>query len=153
MKAVGGHSEGCSARIEVFINGVAKSGATKELIIWKIILFTEVKYVSCTKKQQKDIITIRMKGDSNSFFFYADTDRSTIKWHMYCSLLLAIPNYTIPEIPKDYDAELQRGIDRNEAQKSDAGTVYISHAKAIICYCLHCTSFIRIHAMYIIQTI
>jgi len=64
-----GRSEGCSARIEVFINGDAKSAAIKELMIWKIIMFTEVKYISCTKKQ----ITIGMKGDSSSFFLYADT--------------------------------------------------------------------------------
>ena len=125
-----GSKEGLSARLEFYED--ANSASTEDLMIWQI-LFTDVKYVCCKEEQQRKIITIGLEGskESISFRICADSRSSTIKWYMYCSLLLAIPKYTIPEIPKENDA-LQQGIDRySDSRKFDAGTY------SYIAVCLH----------------
>ena len=116
-----GSKEGWSARLEFYED--AKSASTEDLMIWEI-LFTHVKYVSCKEEQQRQIITIGLERDSKSLSFYADSHSSTIKWYMYCSLLLAIPKYTIPEIPKENDALQQGIVQYSDSHKSDAGAVY-----------------------------
>ena len=66
-------------------------------------LFNDVEYVSHMEKRQSDavIIGMQLQEGSKTFSFCADSQQSTMKWHRYCSLLFKIPDYPIPEIPKD----------------------------------------------------
>lgn len=123
MKVVCGSNEGCSARLEVYklkdtqyANVASKDSMTTE------IFFTNVNYVSSRKERRKTIITIGLERSGNNISFCASSHSSTIKWYAYCGLLLMIPKYTIPEIPKESVA-LKQAIKRmNDSSKCDAST-------------------------------
>ena len=89
----------------------AKSASKGKSSIWEI-LFTNVEYVDSTEERHKKVVTIGMMNDNKQFSFYvADSHTSTIKWFNYCGLLLAIPHYMIPEVPKE-NLDLQNSIDQ-----------------------------------------
>ena len=120
MKAVCGSNEGCSAKLEL---KDTKSVNTEE------IFFTDVNYVSFRDERRKKIITIGLERSSNNISFCAGSHSSTIKWYTYCGLLLTIPQYAIPEIPKE-NVALQQGIKQmDDSTKFNASTyvaIYIA---------------------------
>ena len=105
IRAVCESDEGCSARLKVYQD--AKSASI------------DCKDVNYREEQRKGIITIGLEGSNNkNLSFSAD---NALKWYTYCGLLLTIPQYTIPEIPKE-NAALQQAIDQfGNSQKYDAG--------------------------------
>ena len=121
-----GSSEGGSARLEVYKLKDTKSAKpdSRDLMTTKI-LFTNVKYVSSIstrEKHQKKIITIGLEESSKNISFCADSYSSTVKWYTYCGLLLILPKYSIPEVPKE-NAALQQGIEQmNDSNKDNSGT-------------------------------
>ena len=100
--------------------------AKEEGSVLQEILFTDVINVEFVEMRQMQFVKILMvKGKSLSF--YADSHASTEEWHKFCGLLFNIPNYPIPEIPKENVALLQ-GIHRySNLQKSNTGNIYMYH--------------------------
>ena len=95
--------------------------SNKEGSFLQQVLFSDVEYVSHMEMRHKEAITIGMQGNK-TFSFYADSQQSTLKWYRYCSLLFKIPNYGIPEIPKEDFALRLPGISQYcESHKCDTG--------------------------------
>ena len=69
-----------------------------------IIEFSNVKSISYIEERQKKIILIRMQKDRSNILFCAHSEHSTAKWYSCCVLLTKIPQYCIPEIPKEKTA-------------------------------------------------
>ena len=121
MKAVCGSNEGCSARLVVYkLKDTQYANADSKDLMTTEIFFTNVNYVSSREERRKTIITIGLERSSNNISFCAGSHSSTIKWYAYCGLLLIIPKYTIPEIPKE-NVALKQAIKRmNDSSKCDA---------------------------------
>ena len=87
------------------------------------ILFTDVLNVEYIELRQIELVKIVMPKDK-ILSFYADSYDSTMQWFNFCGLLSKIPNYGIPEIPKENIA-LQQGIDQysNSRKCDDTGNI------------------------------
>ena len=112
---MGGSNGVQSARLELY------ESANREGSVLQHVPFADVEYVSHKEMRHKEVITVGMQGNK-TFSFYADSQQSTLKWYRYCSLLFKIPNYGIPEIPKEDFALQLPGISRYcEMHKCDTG--------------------------------
>ena len=119
LKAVSGCNGDQSARLELYEDCRC---ASREGSFIQYVLFADVEYVSHMEMRHKEVITIGMQKGNKTFSFYADSQQSTLKWYRYCSLLFKIPNYGIPEIPKEDIAIQLPGIrDYCELHKCDTG--------------------------------
>ena len=103
LKAKCGIIEDWPARLECY-EDVKPEGS----MIWRIY-FTDVEYISYAEKRQKGVVITIGVQKSNEIQFFADSDTSTMKWYIFCSLLFKIPKYAIPRIPKE-NIDLQQGI-------------------------------------------
>ena len=99
-----------SAKLEVYEDSDSASREGPVDNVCKIE-FTDIKNVSCiedrTEERQMKIIVIRMQKSSTNISFYTNSQRCTVKWYNCCVLLSKLPNYGIPEIPKEKTALLQ----------------------------------------------
>ena len=118
-----GSNEGCSAKLEVYkLKDTQHANANSKDLMTVEIFFTDVNCVNSREEQWKKTITIGLERSSNNISFCAGSHSSTLKWYAYCGLLLTIPKYAIPEIPKE-NVGLQRGIKQmNDSNKCDAST-------------------------------
>ena len=65
------------------------------------ILFTNVKRIH-TRNKDKRINAIYIESkDGHQFSFFTDSRTMSTKWFKYCAVLLTIPCYNIPKLPKD----------------------------------------------------
>ena len=136
LKAVSGCNGDQSARLELYEDYRC---ASKEGSFIQYVLFADVEYVSHMEMRHKEVITIRMQKGNKTFSFYADSQQSTLKWYRYCSLLFKIPNYGIPEIPKEDFALQLPGINHYcGLHKCDTGMcVYTCmYMCACVCACI-----------------
>ena len=95
MLAVCGASEDEPARLKVYENLASVNegkAATQE------VLFTNVKRIH-TRNKDTRINAIECK-DGVRFLFYVESCSLSTKWFKYCAVLLTIPCYTIPKMPK-----------------------------------------------------
>ena len=125
-----------SARLELYEDYRC---ASKEGSFIQYVLFADVEYVSHKEMRHKEVITIGMQKGNKTFSFYADSQQSTLKWYRYCSLLFKIPNYGIPEIPKEDVAIQLPGIrDYCELHKCDTGMCMC----VCVCVCVYACVYV-----------
>jgi len=95
MLAVCGASEHEPARLKAY-ESLASINEGKAPI--QEVLFTNVKRIH-TKNKDRRINAIECK-DGVRLFFYVESLMLSTKWFKYCAVLLTIPCYTIPRMPK-----------------------------------------------------